>query len=213
MNYYSQFKQDAFLDTSVFNQKRGGVFIEVGAGNGKCLSNTLFFEETRQWTGVCIEPNPSEFVKLQQLRKCQCVNVAIDVDHGHEEFTAVALRGSRAGLSGLTKHFHPRHVQRILKRVNRRAQNVTQTFQVITAPLQSIIDQHGLAKMDLVSIDVEGAEMSVLQSIDWDRVSIRCLMVENNYHEPELGRFLAARGYNFLRRIRQDEVYVKESLQ
>jgi len=46
-------------------KKRDGIFIDIGAFDGMEDSNSLFFEETRNWTGICIEPSPLEFNKLK----------------------------------------------------------------------------------------------------------------------------------------------------
>jgi len=35
-----------------------GFFIEIGSYDGESLSNTLFFEMRRNWTGLLIEANP-----------------------------------------------------------------------------------------------------------------------------------------------------------
>ena len=35
---------------------RGGVYLEMGALDGRLFSNTLFFQQTLDWSGVLIEP-------------------------------------------------------------------------------------------------------------------------------------------------------------
>ena len=42
--FYSQDKQDKFLEENVFKGYKNGVFIDVGAHDGKSINNTLFFE-------------------------------------------------------------------------------------------------------------------------------------------------------------------------
>jgi hypothetical protein len=46
---------DLKLD-ALFGQKTGGVFIELGANDGLTQSNTAFFEFSRGWTGLLVEP-------------------------------------------------------------------------------------------------------------------------------------------------------------
>lgn len=64
MQYYSQYGQDEFLDQKVFKQKKNGFFVEVGVCDAIRLSNTYFLENVRNWTGLCIEPNPIQYAKL-----------------------------------------------------------------------------------------------------------------------------------------------------
>lgn len=41
----------------ILNGKTGGFFVEAGAFNGEYLSNSLFFEIHRNWTGLLVEAN------------------------------------------------------------------------------------------------------------------------------------------------------------
>jgi hypothetical protein len=55
--YYPQLRQVKFVD-ELLKKKRHGFFIETSTDGGKQLSNTLFFEKERNWTGLLIEANP-----------------------------------------------------------------------------------------------------------------------------------------------------------
>ena len=61
MRFFSQLGQDRYLLENFFRGKRGGVFVDIGAYDGQTFSNTLFFERSMAWTGLCIEPLPSAF--------------------------------------------------------------------------------------------------------------------------------------------------------
>ena len=83
--YYSQYGED-YLICAFFQAKRSGVFIDVGAFDGKHLSNTYMLEQ-QGWTGICVEPHPEFFRRLQQNRpQSHCVNVACVAD---EKLTTV----------------------------------------------------------------------------------------------------------------------------
>ena len=47
--FYSQDNQDRYLETHVFKGYKNGIFIDVGAHNGKTINNTLYFEENNNW--------------------------------------------------------------------------------------------------------------------------------------------------------------------
>ena len=47
----------------------GGFFVEAGAYNGEELSNTLYFEKERGWTGLLIEPDPWNYYALQKRKR------------------------------------------------------------------------------------------------------------------------------------------------
>jgi hypothetical protein len=54
--FHSQDKQDEYLETHIFKGYKNGVFIDIGAHDGKTINNTLYFEENNNWTGVNVEP-------------------------------------------------------------------------------------------------------------------------------------------------------------
>lgn len=62
--FYSQFKQDDFLENYIFNGYKKGFFVDVGAHDGVSLNNTLYFEKENDWTGINVEPIKSVYDKL-----------------------------------------------------------------------------------------------------------------------------------------------------
>ena len=47
--YYSQDKQDEFLEKNIFKGYKNGIFIDVGAFDGKTINNTLYFEKNNNF--------------------------------------------------------------------------------------------------------------------------------------------------------------------
>ena len=58
---YSEYQQDMFLDKFIFKQMKNGFFIEAGADDFVKSSNSLYFEEKYNWTGLLVEPVPTRF--------------------------------------------------------------------------------------------------------------------------------------------------------
>jgi len=54
---FSQHGGSGFVD-ELLKQRRNGFFVECGAFGGEELSDTLFFEIKRNWTGLLIEAHP-----------------------------------------------------------------------------------------------------------------------------------------------------------
>ena len=87
------------------------------------------------------------------------------------------------------------------------------TFSVPQVPLQKLLDKHSISDAIVLSIDVEGAEMEVLESIDFDRSTFKCILVENNHSSwfgsREIRAFLASKGYIYYARFWQlDDVFL-----
>jgi len=54
----------AFIVDSYLKSMTSGFFVEAGAWDGVYLSNSLFFEQMRNWTGILVEPNMEAFKNL-----------------------------------------------------------------------------------------------------------------------------------------------------
>ena len=72
----------------ILNRKLNGFFIEAGAFDGEYLSNSLFFELHRNWTGLLVEPNSKAYSDLiSKNRKAYSINSCLSVDNYPSEVT------------------------------------------------------------------------------------------------------------------------------
>jgi FkbM family methyltransferase len=203
VKFHSQVGQDRFLLENFFRGKRGGVFVDVGAYDGETFSNSLFFERTMGWTGLCVEPLPSAFAKLKATRKAICEQVCVADFEGEAEFTEADDPGRNDKmLSGLTAQFDARH-WKFLQHVS--ASRTTRSAHV--TKLSKLLEKHALLEVDYCSIDTEGAELAILSELDLQRFRISLFTVEDNSHDERLPRLMAAKGYDVFARLEQDIVF------
>jgi FkbM family methyltransferase len=198
--YHSQFGQDALVREEFFPGRSDGVFVDVGAGDGVVDSNTLHFEE-EGWSGLLVEADPATFERLKAARRCPAENVACADHRGNLPFRVMPVQGW-SGLSGFLRDLEAEELERLQE------SGEAYTIMVPCLPLQDLLDRHGLPEVDFLSLDVEGAELSVLQSVDWSRTVIRVITVESNRSDSALTRFLLGRGYCLWGLVGPDELYV-----
>lgn len=201
MEYYSQFNQDAFVYENYFKERTDGIFVDIGAYDGIVGSNSLFFEKLG-WQGVCIEPNPEMFKKLQELRKCRCVPYAISDKSETARFFQIK-EGGPATLSGLVDEYSQQAIARINKEVNQEDQNFDY-IDVECKTFKSIVEHKHI---DYLSLDTEGNELKILQSIDYNEYFIDVITVENNDYDYKFIDLLTQKGYQFVTRLGCDEVF------
>lgn len=206
LQYYSQFKQDWYLDNKVFNKKEGGTFIDIGANDGISLSNSYFFEKNRGWNGICIEPLPDTFQKLLSNRKCTLVNACISPEEGFKDFLSIS--GSSEMLSGLIDKYDQRHIDRIEAEIEYNGGSKS-IIKVPCFTLKSILEQNNIEIIDYCSIDTEGGEFEILESIDFNEIEIQAFTVENNYGDKNIKSLLKSKGYKFIHKEKCDEFYIK----
>jgi len=194
-SFYSQDRQDEFLERELFRGFKNGFFVDVGAHDGVSLNNTLYFEKKKGWTGINIEPNPSVFTKLVKNRP-RCINLSLAVSDKEGTATFMIQTGADM-LSGLQATYDQRHLERI-QRENSLRNGSTQEHTAQTRRLSTIFKDHKVKRVHYLSIDVEGGEKEVIQSIDFDGVFIDVIGFENNYADVSapIQQYLESRGYH-----------------
>jgi len=205
-NYYSQFGQDRYVNDHFFNNKRNGVFVDIGANDGVLGSNSYFFEKELGWKGLCIEPLPNTFKLLQNNRNCICLNACIAPAY-EENVPFLCIDGVIEGLSGIIGKYDPRHVERInyeLKKYGCSSHEIL----VTCLPLNEVLQENGIYHIDFLSIDTEGGEFEILKSIDFDKYEIDVITVENNYQTKDIELFLKSKNYLKVTSLACDEIYV-----
>ena len=204
MKFHSQVGQDRFLLENFFRGKRGGVFVDIGAYDGETLSNTLFFERSMGWTGLCVEPLPAAFAKLKATRKAICENVSVANFEGEAEFVETDDRTgpNEKMFSGLAANFDPRQSQRIA------AMGQSRTTRIVpVTKFSTLLAKHSLFDIDYCSIDTEGSELAILSDFDPKRFRIKVLTIENNWDDEALPKLMTEKGYDFFAKLEQDYIF------
>jgi FkbM family methyltransferase len=196
--YYSQAKQDEILDKEVFKGYKRGIFVEIGAWDGVCFSNTLFFEKERNWRGINIEPLPDKYADLVKNRPT-AINLNVAVNDVEEETDFLAISGDTGMLSGIRTNYDDRHVARI-ERETAELKTTASTLRIQTRRIDSIFREYNVRRVHYLSIDVEGSEMNIIRSIDFDFTYIDVIGFENNYTDKTLPiiTYLEGKGYTKL---------------
>lgn len=202
MKTYSQYKQDEHIYNTYFTGVKNGIFVDVGAEDGERFSNTKLFEDMG-WLGLCVEPRPIAFNHLKTVRTCLVENCAISDEEG--EFDFLCLNEYGKGLSGLVDKYPDQHKARIKRDATFTRDDV---IKVKCFTLDNILQKHNIGDIDYLSIDVEGAELNVLKSINWDRQKIKIITAENNYGETDVRDFLAEKGYSYGGKAGIDDVFI-----
>lgn len=66
-----------------------------------------------------------------------------------------------------------------------------------------------ITKIDILSIDVEGGELSVLKGLDLDRYAPAIILVENVFNSSELVQYILAKGYRLDKHIEYNQYFVR----
>ena len=197
---FSQFGEDKMMFQSFFcDTCPGRTYVEIGALDGVKYSNTLFLERNFNWHGVLVEGHPENAAKLFHMRGKSGKNIIFN-----EAICSHANIIPFSGPSGLgTAGVMYDMDESYLRSWGHRFRN-TRNYTVPCRPLTALLKLAGIRKIDVFSLDVEGAEYKVLQTMDWsidvhvwlvemsqiDRSerneAIRWLLARNNYIEARI---------------------------
>lgn len=205
----SQHGEDHLL-LAAFEGEPPGFYIDVGAFDGVHLSNTWVFEQLG-WQGYCIEPSPRIFRLLAENRPgARCIEAAAAAGPGELELLidpTMLLSSVTGDESAVREAFD------VAARARELEDDDFVRATVRTISLDDLLRQHAPPpRIDLVSIDVEGAEMQVLDGFDLDYHRPRVLVLEANTEQDRaalVGRCEAA-GYRHARALRGNHFFARE---
>ena len=191
--------QDRWVIERVLPGKRGGYFVEAGAGP---LSNTQALEEHFGWTGIGVEPHPARFDEIKATRRCILENCCLTDVETEVEFLVNHTSPGSSAIRGT--------VGRDLERTHYGAAAVTETVRLKGYPLWDLLRKHGApCRMDYLSLDVEGAEWMVLKDFPFDQYSFACMTIERGADQYlQLRKRLLRAGYRLVRVGRADDYWV-----
>lgn len=196
--------QDKWVIEEVYDHKRHGFFLELGAYNGFEISNTYIPEKKYGWSGICIEPDPVNFAKLVKERNCICVQACVD---GARREVNYLYDGAWGGIIDDDTDIRPEDSKPLIETARKAGRLAT----VQTKTLRQILIEHDTPKViDFFSLDVEGAETRILRDFDFDEYIFRALIIERT--SEELNEILFRNGYKFVELRVGDSFYVHESI-
>lgn len=200
--FFSQAGQDRIVD-KMLGAKDHGTFVDVGGYDGVTGSNTLFFEMFRRWRGLLIEPAPSQLKTARELRRCPCQGYAVSGGEGTAEF--IEVTGGYTQMSGFLESYD----QKILEKVRANPKHEEVLHQLEKKPLNEILDEQNLTQIDYLSLDVEGGEMDILESFDFERFDVDIWSIENNQQSSDLPKFMDGKGYKLVEFCGVDDIFRK----
>jgi FkbM family methyltransferase len=185
-SYWSQYGEDIVLDR-VLNLKRPGFFVDVGCYHPTKYNNTYKLYR-RGWRGINIDLDAVKIAAFN-LRRPGDLNILACASD--KEGTVPVCS---TGFYTVTETIDPATINK------HRERGQVMTFRKMqTRTLTDILDGtkfHG-RKIDVLSVDVEGHELNVLRSLDFDRYRPKVIIVE--LHARSLEELTASELYDFLR--------------
>ena len=203
---FSQDGEDLLIYSYYENKKNyKGFYVDIGAHHPFRFSNTAFFYK-KGWSGINIEPTPTLISTFNKHRK-RDINLNIGISEKKEaltffEFDEPALNSFDEKLS--------------TQRDKETRYKIISKEEVIVYPLSSILDKYlkNNQNIDFFTIDVEGLDLAVLRSNNWQKYSPNFIFIEgdvdfNSLIDNEIYVFLANKGYILVGRTMRTFLFKK----
>lgn len=184
--FHSQYEEDRWIANNL--KPSPGVFCEVGAFDGILSSNTLFFEQMG-WQGILIEPDPYNAALCQKNRAAKTWCCAV----GQPRLAEFHVNLNDRGQSGL--------------------QRPGRVMPVIVARLDELIRASGFQHVNFLSIDTEGTELEVWETVGDIRPDIVMIEFWTMPEAPRDGAIIhamARSGYKVAHKTEANLIFVPE---
>ena len=182
----SAFGQDAMI-LNFFKCKKYGYYIDIGSGEGDKNNHTYLMDVELEWKGLCVDPYPLNM----NARSCK-------VHKGVVYHSKIEVEFLRAGLkSGIRSYGEERDGEVVFRQASR----TEDVLKKAEAP------QH----VDFLSVSVEGAELSVLQGLDFSSRRFETIMVNTGMREDRMYNvncFMKDLGYTILFKYEEGIIFV-----
>lgn len=206
---YSQEGEDLIL-WRIFNSKKDGFYIDVGAHHPKRLSNTYIFSQYG-WKGINIDPNPNSIALFNEERPWD-INICGAVAQSKKTIAYYLFNESALNTCD----------ELVAKKIISDNQfSLLGKTEVQCFKLCDLLDAHinPSQHIDFLNIDVEGLDLDVLQTNNWEKYRPSIILVElrnstlKQIINSELNLFLEKINYTLFAKTFNTLIYLENGFQ
>lgn len=221
-NSWSQNGQDLFVN-EYYKNAQGLTFFEVGGYDGEKFSNTLFLEKFRNWDGYLVEANPYTYSILKSRnRRAWGINTCISNTLKNMTFI---ISGSTTSAEEVMTNTHRNRINKDVNSYGKSGNPLWQhSGEKVSVKCVAFLDMMNrlenlnnmsipgkqsrhIYHIDYFSLDVEGGELHILNSLPWDNLLIRLFSIEVDHNKDQIHSFMTQKGYSHIKTIGGDFIY------
>lgn len=184
---------DCEFVANFFKDQTTGSFLEIGAHDGEigCHGEPCWRLLEKNWKGVYCEPNPTSCSKLIKnlwtyRENIRIYNMAISSDGRMSNFY-IPSREDHASCSSFKLEW-------IREQSFFDPTSVIYSIVTNTTTLDKLLEFHGNTDFDFIAIDIEGADVEVIPSINWAQfTNLKLLCIESPTYDTT--NYLISQGF------------------
>ena len=145
-------------------------YIDIGVNDPIRINNTFLFYENGS-RGVCIEPDPELFKKIQKKRKRDiCLNIGVSDRDGTGDYYVMTSKALST--------FNKKEAEKYVLEKNYGTQTIEKIIPVPITSINNILQKYSKYG-DILSIDTEGYDARIIMSIDFIAHRPKVICVES----------------------------------
>lgn len=178
----------------LINSTIPGVYVDIGCWHPIKASNTYYFY-LRGWKGLCIDPNPELKTLYKNYRQNDSfINCAVGEDLKNLKY--YMLENQYSSMNTLNFDFIKKH---------NLEGKIKKTLDVPIYSLKKILDANIKEddRLDFFDIDVEGFDLEVLKTNDWEKYRPKIVVIETDLSlkedfNSEIVNYLESKDYKLI---------------
>jgi FkbM family methyltransferase len=178
----------------LINNNTPGVYVDIGCWDPIKASNTYFFY-LRGWKGICIDPNP-ELVEMYKSTRPSDIFINTAISRQSKQYKYYMLNDHYSSMNTMDYDF-------ILK--NNIEKEIKSVIPVKKMDLKDVLSQNLLPgdRLDFFDIDVEGLDLDVLETNDWQKYRPKYIIIETDFNikidvNSDITKFLESVNYELI---------------
>ena len=206
----SQFGEEEHLVMKYFYGMGRGTFLELGALDGLEWGNTAGLDRDLNWKGILIEGSPGSYQKMIKNRPKQLlVNSVICSNISMVHYLDYMSGFKNPAVFGIWEFMPAKYKNAWFPDIAMGKKSLPDTSLVPCVPISMLLNMLRVRHINFFSLDVEGAELEVLKTIDFKRVQFDVICMEG--HSSETHQILIDHGYLMVEDIGLNRWYIHHS--
>jgi len=203
--HYGQWAEDVLVRKLFSRKKKDGVYLDIGAFHPYKHSNTATFW-LKGWSGINIDANPNTIKKFNKIRPndvniCNALVPEETYKSGVREIELLLPNKNDISAIGTCNN----------ELANER--NLKEIVKVKANTINNILIENKVTHVDYMNIDVEGFDLQVLQSFDFNIVKPVVISIEDysenmsDIMDSTISSILFSEGYKLVARAGLTSIY------
>lgn len=207
LNKGTQFGEDEYI-LDLFEKNFKGKFLDIGCYHPTKHNNTYLMYKNG-WSGINIDLNPLA-IELFDFMRPRDININIGISDSEDERKLYFINEFN------TQNTLDENQLNFLKNHHNIKANEIVEKNIKTRSLDKILDEYKYYNIDFMNLDIEGHELNVLKTINFEKIKIKYLcveMIEHNQKSSEKNEkirdLLTQNNYKLIKNFSFNYIYKK----